>query len=230
MGMVVVRLCHVSDTHGLDISQIPLDGIDVIVHSGDFQPTKGRRMGERIQPVKEWRYQQDWILNKAGKILSDWAGNRPFLLTNGNHDFYPCVDSLKSFGMNATDLFTEDFTPTVIDGISFFGYPNVPFVDGEWNRETQESELAVAARKFPDVDVLVTHAPPYAVLDYDAGHHWGSTAFANEYMYCREGREPRVWMCGHVHGAAGKVPFGPVTLVVNSATIYQIIEINPRVT
>ena len=43
-------ICHVSDLHGELPEFEGLGQCDIIVNSGDWMPTKGRRMGERIQP------------------------------------------------------------------------------------------------------------------------------------------------------------------------------------
>jgi Icc-related predicted phosphoesterase len=216
-----MRLLHLSDTHGADIMQIPLNGIDVIVHSGDFQPTKGRRMGERIRPVAEVRYQERWARKNASAIAA-WAGSRPFVFVPGNHDFFNPKTDFAMAGMDVSWLPNGSVT---IAGVHFYGYRFVPYVDGEWSGELSEHDIAEHAHSFPDVDVLVTHAPPRGVLDYESGHHWGSTALANEYVYQREGRQPKVWLCGHVHAEGGRQkPLGR-TLVVNSATTYQVIEL-----
>lgn len=218
-----MRILHTSDTHGADLSAIPLDGIDVIVHSGDFQPTKGRRMGERIRPVAESRYQERWIRKAAPKI-AEWAGARLFLYLPGNHDFFHCVPDLEAAGVHIINLSGRTAT---VEGVSFYGYRFVPYLEGEWCGELREHEIAEHALEFPDVDVLVTHSPPAGILDAAHGDRHGSTALANEYLYHREGRWPRVWLCGHVHEGVGRMPFGD-TLVVNSATTYQVVELEGR--
>jgi Icc-related predicted phosphoesterase len=230
----MLYILHTSDTHGWDITQIPLDAqnsehgvrIDVVVHSGDFQPTKGRRVGERIRPVAEVRYQDRWMRKNAPKIAA-WLDGRPFVFVPGNHDFYNPTADLALAGANVVWLRNGSAS---VAGIRFSGYRFIPYIEGEWCGELPESDIAKHAKEIEDCDVLVTHAPPHGVLDRDSGRHFGSSALANEYLYNREGRRlPKVWLCGHVHphgGEQAQLTFGGI-LVVNSAKTWQVIGIKP---
>ena len=220
----MTTILHMSDTHGSDITVLPLDDVDIVIHSGDFMPTKGRRPGARIDPEAERKYQARWMDKNRAKIL-DWLGGRPMILVPGNHDFHNPTFAAPNVVRITNGSITLKGSQ-LAQPIRFCGYRFVPFVDGEWCGEKVELDIAADAKDFSDCDILITHAPPHGVLDYDCGRHWGSTALANEYLYRREGRAPKAWLCGHVHGDAGRRPFGE-TMVVNSATIAQRVEYRP---
>jgi Icc-related predicted phosphoesterase len=227
-----MNLLHVSDTHGRDLTTIPLEGIDVVVHSGDIGPTVGRDVdrGERIRPVKEIRAQRRWWRRQAPRLAA-WLGTRPFLYVLGNHDFYQPEEVLCEAGIGVHNL---SRVHCQVGPVSFYGYRFIPYVEGEWAGELRERQIAADALDFPDCDVLVTHAPPHGILDVDGGRHHGSTALRDEYLDHRPRRPwPKVWLCGHVHPFGGRrMPLdngrGRRTLVVNSAETYQVIQLGDR--
>ena len=52
----------------------------------------------------------------------------------------------------------------------------------------------------PDgVDVLITHAPPYGILDQDGSIHYGSYELLSRVTAVR----PRIHLFGHIHKANG---------------------------
>ena len=50
-----------------------------------------------------------------------------------------------------------------------------------------------------DVDVLITHCPPYDILDFDDGINYGST----ELLMKVEEIKPRLHLFGHIHKQHG---------------------------
>mgnify|MGYP001381089865 CR=1 FL=1 len=67
------------------------------------------------------------------------------------------------------------------------------------------------------VDVLVSHEPPEGLLDAEPGRAGHGSAALRRTV---EGAHPRLVVCGHVHGAHGRVRHG-ATLVVNAAQAGQ---------
>ena len=49
------------------------------------------------------------------------------------------------------------------------------------------------------VDVLITHAPPYGILDRDGSIHYGSNELLSRVTAVR----PRIHLFGHIHKANG---------------------------
>jgi Icc-related predicted phosphoesterase len=75
--------------------------------------------------------------------------------------------------------------------------------------------------RLPAAEVLISHVPPRGILDACiSGQHAGSDCLRKAVE--KGATKPRVWLCGHIHEAAGaeRVRFGrgvPATVVVNAA-------------
>jgi hypothetical protein len=159
-----MRLLHLSDNHG-SFDTLPLQGVNAVVHSGDFMPNKTRG-NLMIEPY----YQRDW-LERYKDVLKMWMPPpMPFLFCRGNHDFMDPVPVLRSFGINAINITnkfvvvgpekcrncgmvverdypmnpTGDYScdrknvPHVWEGgVSFYGFPYIPWIAGEWFGELE---------------------------------------------------------------------------------------------
>ncbi len=209
------RIAHVSDTHGYLVA-VPTD-TDIIVHSGDFMPNKS--FGHW---AIESAYQPKWIEDASEKIKR-WIGDRPFLITHGNHDFINSVPHLISLGIDAHQL---DDVRYVHNNITFYGFPHVPAFRGEWNYERSNPELVARteAIDLEGVNFLVAHAPIYGILDRNSdGERCGSRPMKkflqhNKYV-------PDYYLCGHIHEAHGYQDWSRGIKVYNSATIVQVINV-----
>lgn len=215
-----MKILHVSDTHG-NLPELDKEA-DIIVHSGDFLPTKGRRMGERIRARAEFQYQRHWVSRRL-QTLAEWIGPRPFLLTRGNHDFYNAVPAMRSAGIDAIDL---SYQLVEHRGVTFYGFPPIPFVEGEWAAEMTEDSIAARLAVVPHCDILVPHCPPYGVLDVSEGRHLGSEALLNWLTYGLSplGRKPRAVLCGHIHSSHGVSSLNGI-VVSNSATVTRMLTV-----
>jgi len=90
-----------------------------------------------------------------------------------------------------------------IAGVTFFGLgggvPVTPF--GSWSYDLDEDEAASLLAPMPEGCVLVSHSPPKGALDMSSsGASLGSTAVRDAVLRLR----PRLVVCGHVHGSAGR--------------------------
>lgn len=209
----MTRILHISDTHG-GLPALDPDG-DVIVHSGDLLPN--RTFGIR---VVEEAYQKAWIKNNAVRLRS-WLGDRPFLLSHGNHDYVDAVPLLRDIGIDAHGLDDRKYTH---DGVTFYGFPHIPYFAGGWNRECGKRELEHRTKDIDleGVDVVVAHAPIYGVLDRaQRGERCGSKP-----MRHRLGSDPhnvRLYLCGHIHEAAGRLRWTRDIDVSNAACIQRVV-------
>ena len=150
-----IKLVAVSDTHGkhrdLDIPEG-----DVFVHAGDLI----------------WRGTVDDLIE-----FNEFLGSlqhRHKIVIAGNHDF--CFEESREFAesflTNAVYLQDEE---VVLEGIKFYGSPWQPwFFDWAFNLQRGQ-ELREKWDLIPnDVDVLVTHGPPYGYCDETSrGDHVG---------------------------------------------------------
>jgi len=68
-----------------------------------------------------------------------------------------------------------------------------------------------------DVDILVTHSPPYGILDKTTDdRHVGSKGLHGAIVYCFR---PKLWVFGHVHEAYGKKIFKDSTICINASHV-----------
>jgi len=222
-----LRICHVSDTHG----EFPhLHGrYDVVVHSGDFFPNSAAMMHKNL--TQEMAFQLDWLSQNIRNIKL-WLQGRSFLFILGNHDFlHPqlMAQTLATEGIAAINL-----TEQVIsyENVNFYGFPYVPPINGMFNYEREIPEMEFEAEKMVKalnnsyVDVLVTHAPLYQILDLTHGNDTiGSTVITNvlDYKMNKE-HLPSYLLHGHCHEANGLAIRGEM-LISNAACTYHIIEV-----
>lgn len=219
-----MRILHVSDLHGT-LPKIAGEW-DVMCNTGDWMPTKGRRMGEMIRPHAEIQYQCGWIYRER-MAIKEWLGGRPMIFVPGNHDFYDPIPALRDAGIDAIDA-NEKLVE--LEGLTFYGIPHIPWhphYDGapEWCRQVREEQIAERVALIPrHLDVLMTHAPPAGILDAEGERSYGSTAIRDGLLY-EAWRRPRLHLFGHVHRANGVMTWLGTT-VSNAATGARLIEIH----
>ena len=153
-----MRLVLISDTHGLHDRVPKLPQGDILVHAGDFM-----NAGYDLREVVSF---------------NRWLGEQPFahrIVCGGNHDrlFENAPELARPLLSNG--IYLED-SGTTIAGFSFWGSPYTPaFL--YWAFMYPRGEAAnVHWDRIPDaLDVLVTHGPPYGILDQTAsdGPHLG---------------------------------------------------------
>jgi Icc-related predicted phosphoesterase len=85
-----------------------------------------------------------------------------------------------------------------IAGVSFWGLggevPVTPF--GAWSYDLTEEHAAQLLADCPVGGVLVTHSPPLGHVDVANGRHLGSRSV----LETIERAQPRLAVCGHIHG------------------------------
>ncbi|MGD0157601.1 MAG: metallophosphatase domain-containing protein [Terracidiphilus sp.] len=195
-----MRLVVISDTHGLhDIIEGLPDG-DVLVHAGDFMNS-----GHDPQDI--------WSFNR-------WLGEQPFkhrIVCAGNHDRYFETAPQQARNLLTNAIYLENSGAT-IDNIRFWGSPYTPeFLDWAFmyprGSGTRHWDLIPH-----DLDVLISHGPPFGVLDQTAPSemHLG----CEELLKAVEKQKPRVHLFGHIHGGAGTFE-SEATRFVNAAYLNE---------
>lgn len=233
-----MRICHVSDTHGYFPK---LSGaFDVVVHSGDLFPNKPHnynpRMGDlhsgqSTNSVKEMAFQMDWLGNNIS-MLKKWLQGRDLLFILGNHDF--AHNSLVEQALNAEGIKAISLHDKVVKykDVTFYGFPYVPPINGMFAYEKELPEMNEEVDKMVEVlnaeyvDVLVTHAPLYKVLDLTRGNSAiGSSVLSSALDYkINKDMRPSVMLHGHCHESNGLAMYNEM-LVSNAATVSHIIEV-----
>lgn len=178
-----MKLVCISDLHG-QIKNIDIPDGDVLIIAGDI--CKGSTIAEL-------------------KSLNIYLGSLPHrhkILIAGNHDF-----GMEKLGKWAVaKLFThahylEDAGIT-IDGVHFWGSPWQPvFFDWAFNLPRGEP-LAEKWARIPDhTDVLITHGPPYTILDTT---RQGQPVGCADLLAAVQRIKPRLHVFGHIHESYGQ--------------------------
>ena len=175
-----MKILHISDTHGCHRRLSDLPEADVVVHSGDFTMTGSEQ--------------------EALDFLN-WFCDLPYLqkiFICGNHD--ECLYGAKVDGLDDNVHYLCN-SGVEIDGVKFYG---VPMFMGDCITDRQSKHYA----NIPEgTDILITHTPPFGILDFDDNIHYGSEELLSRIAAVR----PRLHLFGHIHSQHG-------TTVLNGTT------------
>jgi Icc-related predicted phosphoesterase len=181
-----MKIWHISDTHMLHEQLVIPDGIDVVVHSGDASNYRDPYLNEsQLIRFLEWFAK----LSIPCKIF-----------VPGNHDTsmemgLVTKDFAKSLGIEV--LINEEL---VINEVRFWGSPYTPTY-GDWAYMKSRQKINRVWDFIPDdVDVLITHGPPYGVLDSTYGYNnkpelAGCSALMKRVVKIN----PKLMLFGHIH-------------------------------
>jgi Icc-related predicted phosphoesterase len=118
------------------------------------------------------------------------------LLIAGNHDwpFAKKPDQAKALVKSA--VYLED-SGIDIEGVKFWGSPWQPFFYNWAFNLPRGAKLAEVWAKIPgDIDVLITHTPPYGILDkIDDGESVGCEDLSEALKRVK----PKIHVFGHIH-------------------------------
>eukprot|EP00747_Dinoflagellata_sp_TGD_P217955 gnl/TRDRNA2_/TRDRNA2_90274_c0_seq2.p1 gnl/TRDRNA2_/TRDRNA2_90274_c0~~gnl/TRDRNA2_/TRDRNA2_90274_c0_seq2.p1 ORF type:complete len:362 (-),score=28.62 gnl/TRDRNA2_/TRDRNA2_90274_c0_seq2:503-1588(-) len=213
------RFVCFSDTHGLhnEIPRSHRPKADVLLHGGDFTNT-----GEPDQ-VKSFT---SWLQDYPAKHKVVIAGNHDLTI---QPDFYQRAwrrfhrrpfNSTKARAVLLDDardwVYLEDGSTEVM-GYRIYGSPWQPtFGDWAFNVERGAASRAVWSRIPQDVDILITHGPPYGI---------GDLCISGKRAGCKDLLEairnlavpPAVSVFGHIHEGYG-IANDSNTLFLNPST------------
>lgn len=222
-----MRIVCISDTHSLHKimdETNPLPKGDILIHAGDCT-----NVGKQHE-VEDFIY---WFQNIKGfdtKIFI--AGNHDFAFEHKNQvrhkTEYDWIHNLiNEENLSQSDcVYLEDshFTiesPEFNRPIKFYGSPWQPeFYNWAFNLPRNGWELETKWNDIPnDTDVLITHGPPYGVLDFVRNNRKRGLEFVGceQLMFRVEHLKPLLHVFGHIHDAYG-VSKGKDTLYVNAST------------
>jgi predicted phosphohydrolase len=192
-----LRIVCISDTHELHRELVVPFG-DVLIHAGDFT-----------------------FFGKGTRAIVDfnaWLGDLPHthkVVTCGNHEYaFESDTGLRHLITNGTLLLNEAVT---IGPAKVWASPLTPHHGGAFARINAADRAQVYASIPADTDILVTHGPPYGVLDRSPAEYPGPAGD-------RELREavlrvrPKLHVFGHVHAGYGVRPTTH-TVFVNAALL-----------
>ncbi len=188
-----MRIVLISDTHGLH-RQLDVPDGDLLIHAGDFT-----------------------CYSKPPFVLSDfdaWLGSLPHrhkAVVPGNHEFVLEEPRNRGAITNATLLIDSGVE---IEGIRIWGSPTTPLYGGAFGMSSHEARKKLWAQIPDGLDILITHGPPFAILD-----HSKSAERREGCPYLLEAvfrAFPRVHIFGHVHHGYGTLATSD-TLFVNAS-------------
>lgn len=198
-----MKIVFISDTHNKHKQIKNLPKADVIVHSGDFSS-----MGYE----HEIRNFLKWFSNLTQyKYKIFIAGNHDLLFENNT--------SLAKTLIPDNVIYLED-SGVKLDGIYFYGSPvSLPFLN--WGFMRSYDRIKRHWKAIPDnVDVLITHTPPYGIRDYFEPK--------DEYLGCPTLRDeifnrirPKISVFGHIHTGRGTLFTDNITFI-NAANTEEI--------
>lgn len=195
-----MRLVFISDTH-LKHQQIVLPPGDVLVHAGDC--TMRGSVGE-VQ------------------TFLDWFAAQPHphkVLIAGNHDFLAEKQPALFQAMLPDNIHYLNDSGVVVGDLRFWGSPVTPwFFDWAFNRE-RGADIRRHWDLIPtDTDVLITHGPPYGILD-EVVRNPRPVGCRDLLKRC-EDIGPRAHVFGHIHEGYGQIEKQD-TLYVNASVLNE---------
>lgn len=198
-----MRIVCLSDTHG---AKVPVPDGDVLIHAGDM--TNGGTVRE-IRAAAAWL----GILPHRYKLVI--AGNHDF----GLDPFHAPNDIAEAFLADAGLVYLRDWCatlPTTGDQqLIVYGSPwTPPFYD--WAFQLPPEEIAKKWAEIPpNTDILITHGPPFGILDRVGGQPAGCPALRSMVELVT----PKLHVFGHIHEGYGKTFYQSLGTVFVNASI-----------
>lgn len=196
----MLELCCFSDTHGYH-DEIAIPDGDVLICCGDIAPN-------------DLFYHYESFYN--------WFSQFPHkhkIFVPGNHDLAFENDFLRVSKLfnNIAVLINQCIT---INGINIYGTPYQPYFNNWAFNVLDESKRKKIFDAIPrDLDVLITHCPPYGILDKNIrGEHCGDSILQNILRIKR----PKYHIFGHIHQSYGQAK----NILSVSGDICDIVSIN----
>lgn len=191
-----MRIVIMSDTHGLHDRIPPVPDGDVLVHAGDLT-TIGTL--EQVDAALRWLAR---------------LPHRHKVIIAGNHDFAFEQQAAAAEAIIPPGINYLRNSGVTIDGIRFWGSPYQPeFFDWAFNLPRGERLARVWANIPQDVQVLVTHGPPFGILDqvnWQPARHEGCEDLRRRVAVLPD---LRLHAFGHIHENYGTVEIDGCTYV-----------------
>jgi len=213
-----MRIVCVSDTH-CEHHGFKVPEGDVLLHAGDFCSMGIER---EVHKVAKWL--------KA--LPHRWK-----IVVAGNHDrFFEQQPEIARAYLEPEIIYLQD-SGCEIGGLRFWGSPWQPwFNDWAFNLPRKGAGLREKWNLIPmDTDVLITHGPPYGILDEVRARRtaWGPSEEGSGPLGCEElatrlrSVQPRLHVFGHIHDGYGVLQSGDMTFVNASVCDEDYRPVNP---
>lgn len=203
-----MKIAAISDTHYIEtLEKLVLPEAEILCHMGDFS-----MMGDPEETLEFFH----WLKWQASRFKAVFFlnGNHDFLFEDDSESFNELLTILPSNVKNLHNSGAE------IDGISFYGFPHVPALPNWAFTKERGEKMKKCTDTIPVCDVLLSHGPPYEILDEalrpgknDKGE------FNYEHVGCQELNDrvfqinPKLHLFGHIHEAHGHKKLADTTFV-----------------
>jgi Icc-related predicted phosphoesterase len=194
-----MKIVFISDTHNSH-EQLEIPACDLLIHGGDWS-----------------RHGVDTETN----AFFDWFSQQPArekILVAGNHDRFAEQEP-----EIMVELSKQHRVHWLLDsglelcGLRFWGSPFTPRHHDWAFQEERGAAIQAHWDKFPEgLDILVTHGPPFGILDYTIKHiNVGCEAL----LEAVQARPPKIHLFGHVHEDYGETRWaGMETRFINGSS------------
>ncbi len=178
-----MKIVLISDTHGLHDELLIPDG-DILVHTGDIS------MKGTIEDIANFN---SWI---------NTLPHRHKIVIAGNHDF-AFQNQARLARKALTNCHYLQDSLVNCEGIKIYGSPWQPwFENWAFNLERGAEIKKMWNLIPPDTDLLLTHGPPFGILDeISPNHQVGCKDLLDRVLQIK----PKFHVFGHIHQAYGQI-------------------------
>ncbi|CAK4082779.1 unnamed protein product [Aphanomyces euteiches] len=220
-----LRVVFLSDTHSLHDDLPPIPDGDILVHGGDFTDT-----GDRDE-VLAFNAFLGTLPHRYKIVIGgnhECTFDKPYYKTHWKrygHPFEYDSDDVRSLITNA--LYLEDALVSV-EGYRIFGSPWQPeFCEWAFNLPRGSDVLRAKWTAVPsDIDILLTHSPPFGRGDDVGIVHVGDVHLLEQ---VQRRIKPAFHLFGHVHEGYGASYDGTTIFINGSNCTEEYKAINPIV-
>ncbi|WKZ59211.1 MAG: metallophosphatase domain-containing protein [Cyclobacteriaceae bacterium] len=187
-----MKIVCISDTHGRH-HDVQLPSGDMLIHAGDVSAGGTE---SQIKDFLRWFSEQEFKYK---------------IFIAGNHDFLFERDPETAKRLIPKNIIYLQESAITIEGYKLYGTPITPyFLNWAFNRHPGE-DIEKHVNKIPtNVDILISHGPPYGILDVNVyGQHCGCPSLISKV----EELKPKLLVCGHLHEGYGQIQSGKTTFV-----------------
>lgn len=176
----------ISDTHGIHRQAVVPENIDCVIHAGD-----STNYYDLHKNQIEFEDFYDWLVNIVKA--------RYKVICAGNHDTWATKQYNKNKLKDAGIIYLEHEYTTVA-GVKIFGSPYTPTF-GQWHFMKDRGKLDKYWRNLDeDIDILVTHGPPFGILDLTENRNYQLEQVGDLSLWKRVlEKRPKYHIFGHLH-------------------------------
>ncbi len=215
-----MRIVAMSDIHSnfsaFDPAKMP--DADACLIAGDITEYGHKRVHEHDRELADAK---DWLAS-LGERFPTYVipGNHDIRVTNADFEgilnVHPILDRRARVG------------DCSVYGVSLCPCYFFPRMATMFDYMTVDRFEEQAVYGFDPVDIVLSHCPPYGVLDRLSPKEMvvgqGPNIGSEELLRYIERNAPKLVICGHVHGDAGDMMVGG-TRVVNVAKMWKVVEV-----